>query len=306
MKRTEPIPAVVDPKWSLFVKVAELGSVSHAAATMNQPQSVISRQIGVLERDCGARLFRRTGRGVVLTELGKQVFPRVKALIAQSEQLSDDIRTSNREPVGTVRLGVLPSLVPIFAGALLKAVRQRCPRVQMHFTEGSSVQLEDWLNQGRLDLALILREDEEEEPGEPTLRKVSLSLIGPLGDPITSKGEVDFARVTELPLILPGEPHLLRARLDALAAQRHLQLRIQVEADSINLQEELVAAGGGYAIVAIHAPPAGTSPRFSSARIVNPALIRRIVLSTTVLRPHTLASKAVSQLIFSPEMHTFI
>jgi DNA-binding transcriptional LysR family regulator len=285
---------IVDAKWRLFIKVAELGSVTHAATTLDVPQSVISRQIAVLERECGAKLFRRTGRGVVLSDLGQQVFPRVKTLMAEADQLSDDIRTVSGEPLGVVRVGVLPSAVPLFVGELLRAAAKRFPKVQLHFVEGSSVQLEDWLNQGRLDLSLLLREDANESQDEPTLRYRPLALIGPPEDPITSQSTIPFERLAGLPLVLPAEPHLLRARLDALALQRQMTLTIHVEADSIRLQEEVVAAGGGYAIVAT---PIEATARFSVARIVEPDLTRRVVLSTTMLRPHTLATRAISQLI---------
>lgn len=287
--------SILDPKWTLFVKVTELGSVTHAAAALNVPQSVISRQIGTLERECGARLFRRTGRGVVLTDFGQEIFPRVKALMAQADQLSEDIRTSSGEPLGEVRLGLLPSVVPTLAGALYRTVAQRFPKVRLHLTEGSSVQLEDWLNQGRLDLSLLLREDDLEQPGELTLRRMSLSLLGPPNDPLTREATVQFDQLAGIPLVLPGEPHLLRARLNAVAIQRGIKLDVAVEADSINLQQEIVAAGGGYAIVATPAANALRCPaRFSTAVIVNPELARRVILSTTLLRPHTLAARAIS------------
>lgn len=48
---------VLDSKWTLFVKVTELGSLTHAASALNVPQSVISRQIGALERECGRGCF---------------------------------------------------------------------------------------------------------------------------------------------------------------------------------------------------------------------------------------------------------
>src|SRR5215471_12520681 len=137
---TAHVPSIVDPKWLLFIKVTELGSLTHAAAALDLPQSVISRQIGALERECGTRLFRRTGRGVVLSDFGEQIFPRVKALIAQADQLSDDISASGGEPLGEVRLGLLPSTVPLLAGPLMRAVAERLPRVRLHLTEGSSVQ----------------------------------------------------------------------------------------------------------------------------------------------------------------------
>lgn len=296
--------SIVDSKWVLFIKVTEHGSLTHAAAAMDVPQSVISRQIGILERECGARLFRRTGRGVVLTDFGEQIFPRVKTLIAQADQLSDDIRTSSGEPLGDVRVGVLPSAVPRFVGRLLQEVTKRHPKIRLHFTEGSSVQLEDWLNQGRLDLSLLLREDETERPDEPTLRKLSLSLIGPHDNPVTRQ-PVPFDQLAELPLVLPGEPHLLRARLNVLAIQRNIRLQVAVEADSIQLQEELVAAGAGYAIVAAHTLSPDMAARISTAPIVNPELTRRVVLSTTLLRPHTLATRAVSQLILELRPQVF-
>lgn len=289
--------SIIDPKWTLFTHVAELGSLTHAAAVLDVPQSVLSRNMGVLERECGARLFRRTGRGVVLTDFGQQVYPRVKQLIAQADQLADDIRTSGKEPLGTVRVGLLPSSVPLLSGPLCGAVRERFAKVTLHLTEGSSVQLEDWLNQGRLDLSMLLREGPGGGPQEVTLETLSLSLIGPVGDPVTRDGKVEFASLAGLPLVLPGEPHLLRARLDALAREKSLKLTVAVEADSINLQLAIVAAGGGYAIVAtpvVLQPPAS---RVSSALIVNPELSRRVVLGTTLLRPHTQAMTAVSRLI---------
>jgi DNA-binding transcriptional LysR family regulator len=231
---------------------------------------------------------------VVLTEFGQEIYPRVKQLIAEADQLANDIRTTGGEPMGSVRVGLLPSVVALVCGALCAAVAGRFPKVRLHLTEGSSAQLEDWLNQGRLDVSMLLREGSEELPHEETLRTLSLSLIGPEGNSVTREGRVDFDRLAGLPLVLPSEPHLMRARLDTLARERNLKLTVAVEADSINLQREIVAAGGGYAIVAT---PAAVSSGVSAALIVNPELNRRVVLGTTVVRPHTLAIGAISQLL---------
>lgn len=288
--------SILDSKWTLFIKVTELGSLTRAAAALDVPQSVISRQIGVLERECGMRLFRRTGRGVVLTDFGTQIFPRVQALMTHADKLSDEIRTSSGQPLGEVRLGLLPSVVPLCAGSLDRAVAKRFPKVRLRLTEGSSVQLEDWLNQGRLDLSLLIREDDIETPDEKTLQRMSLSLIGPRDDPVVREPTVSFEQLAGLPLVLPGEPHLLRARLKAVAAQRQVKLDVTVEADSVHLQQEIVAAGGGYAIIATSVLPR-LPERFSVARIVNPELPRRMVLSATLLRPNTLAVDSIFKLV---------
>ncbi|WP_310085438.1 LysR family transcriptional regulator [Paraburkholderia phenoliruptrix] len=48
----------------LFIEVAELGSISRVAALRQTVQSNVSSQIAEFERECGGRLFERTGRGV--------------------------------------------------------------------------------------------------------------------------------------------------------------------------------------------------------------------------------------------------
>jgi DNA-binding transcriptional LysR family regulator len=290
--------SIIDHRWMLFVMVTELGSLSHAAAALDSPQSAVSRQIGALERECGTRLFRRTGRGVVLTDAGQQIFPQIKGLIAQAERLADDIRSSSGEVAGEVRLGLLPSTVSTLAGDLYRDTAKRFPKVRLHLTEGSSVQLEDWLNQGRLDLSLLLREDDIEEPGETTLTRLSLSLIGPGDDdPLMKRSEIEFDQLSALPLVLPAEPHLLRARLNILAAQRNVKLNVAVEADSIGLQHAIVRAGGGYAITVTPSEPYNGPEPLRSALIVKPQLSRRVVLGTTLLRPHTHAARAVSDAV---------
>src|SRR4051812_40942504 len=113
---------IVDAAWHHFVKVAELGAVSRAAVAADVPQSVVSRYIAQIEADVGSPLFRRTGRGVVLTELGQELYPRIKQLIAETESLAEEMRASRGVPVGDVRLGLLPSTVPALAGPLYQRV----------------------------------------------------------------------------------------------------------------------------------------------------------------------------------------
>src|ERR1700730_8900155 len=59
--------------WKLFTEAAELGSLSKVAVAYGTSQPHISRQISELEHECGGRLFQRTGRGVLLTELGQRM-----------------------------------------------------------------------------------------------------------------------------------------------------------------------------------------------------------------------------------------
>jgi len=288
--------SLLDPKWALFIKVAELGSLTRVASHLDLPPSMISRHIGQLERESGARLFRRTGRGVVLTEFGEQLYPRVSALLAEADSISDSIRTSGGEPVGEVRVGILPSTVPMIASRLFSLVSERFPKVRLHLSEGASAHIEEQLKEGRLDMGLLLRESPPSDLAESVLTQANLLLVGPGGDPLLARGEISLSELEGIRLVVPSRPHPLRARMENLAEARGMRLNFAVEADSIRLQHEIAAAGGGYALTS-GLFELRNDARLSSAKIVNPLLHRSVVLAHAIRRPHTLATREVQRLI---------
>ncbi|RDU98831.1 LysR family transcriptional regulator [Trinickia dinghuensis] len=292
---TPGAPTIVDPRWFVFLQVSASGSLSRAAAALDMPQSMVSRNVAQLEQQCGERLFRRTGRGVVLTEFGEQMLPRVTRLAAEADALADDIRSARGQPAGEVLLGLLPSAVNHYAGPLFAAVRAELPAVRLHLTEAASAQLEEHLREGRLDMAVVLKEDEAHVGDSHVLARVPLHLVGPRGDPVVAGADVPLAMLSGLPLVVPGRPHLLRARLDRLASQHDLTLHAAVEVDSVRLQYEVVAAGGGYAIASVL--PGKLDARLASSRIVAPVLERFVVLAESPRRPHTRATRAVRRLV---------
>jgi len=285
--------SIVDPKWKLFVQLAELGSLSRTAVALDVPQSMVSRHLAQLEHDCGARLFRRTGRGVVLTEFGEQIFPRITAMIAQAEVLADDIHTSGGMPAGEVRVGLLPSTVPLLASQLFASVRERYPKIRLHLMEGTNAQLQELVHDGRLDMALLAREEEPTTNDEPVLARLSLKLVGRRDAPLLQEATVAFARLHGEPLVLPSSPHPLRSRLEQLALVQRAELNMAVEADSIWLQHAIAAAGGGYAVTTGLTGNGALDEQLATAQIVEPEIWRVLVLGTTLRRPHTLASREV-------------
>jgi DNA-binding transcriptional LysR family regulator len=285
---------LLDARWRIFLQVAGAGSLSKAATALDMPQSMVSRAVANLERQCGERLFQRTGRGVLLTEFGAQLLPGVARLAADADALADDIRSAGGRPVGEVLLGLLPSAVRRFAGPLCAAVREQMPGVRLHLVEGASAMLEEQLREGRLDLGVVPREDAAAIGDERLLARVPLHLIGRAGDAVVAAAEIPLAALSALPLVVPARPHALRARLDRLAAERDLRLQVVVEADSVHLQHEVAAVGGGYAIAAMAGPH---DARLASSRIVSPELERFIVLAESPRRPHTRATREVRRLV---------
>src|SRR5690606_25681079 len=285
-------------KWRVFLAIGELGSLTRAALFLDSNQSLLSRQLNALERECGARLFNRTGRGVELSELGRRIFPQVKALLTDAEHLEEEIRGQAREPSGRVILGSLPSISHPIVGKLFTQIREQYPTINLKILEGSSGQVEEWLADARVDIAILYRYGTTLSEFEQSLATVDSYLIGPRGDRLTAASEVPFQALNELPFILPGAPNGLRTALDFMARQAHISLAPVIEADSLPLQKSLVADEGLYTVLPLHAVWNDVAEgRVQAARIIDPPFQRTVSMATAKSKGPGKAVSAVASLI---------
>ncbi|RZS84508.1 LysR family transcriptional regulator [Pigmentiphaga kullae] len=285
-------------KWRAFLAIGELGSLTRAALFLNSNQSLLSRQLNALERECGTRLFVRTGRGVELSDVGQRIFPQVRALLADAEQLENEIREQARDASGRVTLGTLPSIGHHLVGQLFTEVRARYPGVNLKVLEGSSGQVEEWLADARVDIGILYRYGGTLPEHEQCLATVDSYLIGPAGDRLTAQEEVPFRSLHELPFILPSAPNGLRTALDSMARQEHITLAPVIEADSLPLQASLVARERLYTVLPLHAVWTEVGKgEVQAARIVDPPFQRTVALVFAKTKGPAKAVSAIAGLI---------
>lgn len=283
--------------WKLFIEAAELGSLSKVAEVHGSSQPHISRQMSVLEKECGGRLLQRTGRGVVLTELGRRIAPKVRAWLASTDQLAYDIHSATGKPIGLVRIGILPSTAHPLVTTLYDRLRERYPLVQLRVREGQGAQLETWLENGSVDLAILFRHSPTPKDGDIYLAETATYLVSAVGDPLTAQPVVPFSALHQLPLVLFCRPNSWRDRLDQIGSELGISLNVILEADSLRLQTRLVARGGMYALLGPYAIADATSDcPLQSSRLVEPGVSRHIALAMSRQGELTLASRAVMQL----------
>lgn len=282
-------------KWRSFVAIGELGSLTRAALFLDSNQSFLSRQVNALERECGTRLFNRTGRGVELSEAGQRLFPQVKELLQRAQALEQDIRADLREPVGTVTLGTLPSIGTLLIARLFAAIRAQQPGVSLKVLEGSSGQVEEWLTDSRVDIAILYRYGPTLPEQEESLATVDSYLVGARDDRLTTAAELPFARLDGLPFILPGAPNGLRTALDAMARQQRISLAPVIEADSLPLQKQLTAQERLYTVLPLHAVWQEVQEgRLQASRIVDPPFQRTVAMAFAKAKGPSRAVTAVA------------
>ena len=284
--------------WKLFIDAAELGSLSKVALAYGTSQPHISRRISELEQECGGRLFERTGRGVILTELGQRIAPKVRAWLASTDELTNDVRTSAGTPIGKVRIGSLPSTAHPLVSTLHKQLKERYPLIALSVREGQGAQLETWLEDGSVDLAILYRTGASPANGDTYLVETSTYLVSAAGDPLTSRKTVPFSALHNLPLVLFCRPSSWRNHLEQISAERKISLTVALEADSLSLQTHIVSAGGIYALLGPYAIAAASKDcHLQSSKLVEPVVTRHIALAMSRHGSMTLACRTVMQVV---------
>ena len=182
-----------------FVAVAERGGFGAAASALNVAQSALSRHIKQLEHELGGTLLERGARGVSVTESGKLLLARGRWLLGAVDDIKAEVRTENREPSGTVRLGAPSSLADIMYAPLAKIFVARFPRVRLEMSEGLTETLCDRLLRAELDIGIVTMPQPNDHLNFETLVIEQVFLIGPPRDPLLQKGRLTRRDFSALP-----------------------------------------------------------------------------------------------------------
>jgi LysR family transcriptional regulator, nitrogen assimilation regulatory protein len=286
------IPAV-----RLFLEVADAGSLNRVAARRQTAQSHISRQITEFESQCGARLFRRTGRGVELTEFGLRAAARLRAWLQESEQLIQELQSASGRVMGEVRLGVIPSAAHPLTTHLMQRLRAEHPDVRLSVVEAQGAELDAMLDSGAVDLAILFRFQKPSGGEEVALCRADTYLVSAPGDPLTASPTQGFSRLAGLPLVLPRRPSHWRNALDEAARSLGFTLEAVAEADSLTVQKELVARMRGvYSVLGPYTIAADLrAGRLQATRLVRPGLVRHVALALRRQGKSSPASRMVAQ-----------
>jgi len=280
-----------------FIGISEAGSVLRASGTLHIAQPALSQQIAALEGEVGARLFDRSSRGVTLTEAGKVFLEHARVVLADVERARMAVRDASAVPAGDVAVG-LPTTVALVATVpILRACRERFPQVRLKLIEGYSGHLREWLQAGRLDVALLFGDTAEAGLAKRALLDDRLVLVTS-AQAGAAPQKVTLAALARWPLVLPGREHGLRKIIDEACTPHGVVLDIVAEIEALGSVKKAVEAGIAATILSLGSVAEDIAAgRLRASAIERPSLSRRVVCATSVTRPTTPVAAAVIALV---------
>jgi DNA-binding transcriptional LysR family regulator len=137
-----------------MIAAQHLGAFNRAAKMVGRSESAISQQISKLEDRIGQALFRKKGRGLVPTEAGEIILAYARRIIDLNDEAVAAVSASTAN--GVVRVGFPGDFAETWLPAALGRFKRSHPNVKMEATVDRNAVLTDRLEQGQLDLTMLL------------------------------------------------------------------------------------------------------------------------------------------------------
>jgi LysR family nitrogen assimilation transcriptional regulator len=288
-----------------FVAIAEAGTISGAAARLGIAQPSLSEVLVRLEKQLGVQLVIRSSRGAQLTEAGAKLADLSRDLLRGMASALDEVRHLGGEPRGQVAIGLPPSLSLLLGVPLVESVRQALPLVKLRVVEAMSGYIRQWVTTEHVDMGGIYEGQDCSHLTAQVLMREELFLVtAPDNWPPSfvkagdARNTIEFAALSELPLILPSRPHGLRELLERQARSENVELNVVTEIDALRQITTIVDRASAYTIL----PHAAVLAEVEQGRLVLINIIKPPTQRTAYIvrkkgRPVSRSSQAVEAMI---------
>ena len=235
-----------------FWTVARKGGVRKAAEELHVSQPSISAQLRLLEESLGQKLFRRSGRNLVLTETGQLVLNYADEIFSAGRELMNAVKQRPGKHPVRVNIGLTDAFPKLIAFQILRAAFRSEAAVHMICREGEIGPLVNHLQAHRLDIVLA------DEPASSALKAKTFNhRLGRSGITFCAVPSLAAKLRRNFPQSLDGAPALLptqnmgmRAALETWFDSKAIRPRLVGEFEDSALME--VCSTGGRGFTAVH------------------------------------------------------
>jgi DNA-binding transcriptional LysR family regulator len=280
-----------------FLIVAREGGFSRAARRLGRTQSSVSQAVALLERELGARLFQRAGRGAAPTEAGRLLLGHTERIFAEMARARSHLEAAADLRAGELVIGASDTLACYLLPPLLAAFRARYPGVELRLDNRPSPATALAVAEGRAQVGVVSlplpaglqvggRPLAERVRCEPLIPQVDVAILPP-GHRLARRARLGVRDLLSGPLLLLDRTTATRAFLETAFAARPERPQVVMEMSSVEVLKRLVELGFGVSVV-----PAWAAAREDRAR----SLVARPLAGLPVRRSVGLALPAADPL----------
>ncbi|WP_051598373.1 LysR family transcriptional regulator [Burkholderia sp. A1] len=235
-----------------FVTVVDAASLTRAADLLCVSQSTISKRIQRLEELMGGVLFDRNAKPPLPTALAKRVYEQAVPVLRALEQLQD-IAHEDSPPSGTLRFGLPQAVTDIVLFDAVTGMKRRFPELEVQLLTDSSPRLQERVDDGSLDVAMLILPSGAALPAGLAGNRVArfdVKVVQSADQPLVAR-RTDMRALAAHGWILNPDGCGYRAALERAMTDKGQAVRLSIDTYGTDMQLRLVASGLGLGLVPI-------------------------------------------------------
>ncbi len=230
-----------------FLEIAREENVTHAAQRLHISQPTLSRQIKELEDELGKKLFIRSNYSIKLTEEGMLLRKRAEDILDMADKTLAEFKSLNEINGGDIHIGCAESngIAPFIR--VIQSLQKQYPRIRYHFYSSGTEAVNERLDRGLLDFAIIVQ---EVDPLKYNYLKIPASdqwgLIMRKDSPLAQHSCIHLQDLIDIPLILSRQA--MKEEMPRWFGEMQDKLHIVGTYDLLFNTSVMVREGFGYVL----------------------------------------------------------
>ncbi len=192
---------------------------------MGYTPSGVSHMADAVEAELGVTILQRGRGGVSLTNAGAALFSSMRELVRSETLLKQQAAELTGIDKGTVTIGSYPSIASQWLPQIMMDFHRNYPRIKMQLMEGTHQELDQWMDEYKLDFCIYTYLPGGSDHEWIPLREDQMVVVLPPDHPLSGKGAIRAEEINGQPFIMPagGHDRDVMLILDELAIKPDIQ-----------------------------------------------------------------------------------
>jgi DNA-binding transcriptional LysR family regulator len=233
----------------LFVRTADEGNLTRAAAAQHLSLAAASARIKALEQQSGLPLLYREARGVRLTPPGEAFLHHARGVLRQVEQLRADLQEYGGGLRGHLRVFANTTAVTDFLPEILPGFMTANPRVNIDLQEKPNAEIARGVLDGRADLGIVAGAVDTLGLQAIHFSTDRLVLVTPRSHPFAARATIAFADTLDEDQVGMHHGSTIQTFLAGVTDRLGRTLKLRIQLNSFDAMCRVIGAGVGIGIV---------------------------------------------------------
>ncbi len=238
---------------SYVVAVADHRGFALAANACFITQPTLSMQIQKLEDSLGVILFDRSKQPIEPTAVGEIIISQARIVLRDASQITELVKNQTKEVSGAVSIGVIPTLAPYLLPLFVQRLVKAYPKLRLTIHELQTDQIVSQINNGKLDLGILVTPLESNQIVEHVLFNEPFYLYASPDHVLLKRKTIQKNDLNSGEIWLLSDGHCFRDQ--ALSLCRDVKSKadsvsnFRFESGNLETLKKMVDQGAGYTLL---------------------------------------------------------